>query len=1024
MARSFFFGTLITLGALLLLPEQGCAQLVPGSVSPTIRKRDSLTVFITPTQLIAAIQALQLAQQDTFNLIATKTNIDSLGTQVEAKIARDSVNLALVGTILTLHVNASMVKTDTNTYVVTFKRLSDSTTAIRTHYSDSLATLAALISAIGTNGVWKSDSAAWLGTKTDIASAVAVKANKTDTTLWMATKTELAALRASIDSLRTSSTDIIRPGPIASLVIDSTTTTSAYLRWTAVGDDSLTGTADHYVIKYGTRYITDGDIITNRSFESNITGWSFAGGGGSFAWSTAQAHGGLGSGQLIMAQEDLYPWVGWNITATAADTVYFSFWARADENLTIDPLVLDQSYTIIGGSSPVSLTAGTWTYVSRTVYASGVQSMLRVGFNPDPGIDGASVWIDDASCIIGTTWSVASTASSPPTPVAAGGTQVYTLTGLTPAATYYASIKTYDERDNASAMSNVVKFVASTSGETEGEGIPVLYAYDKYVSPTGSRSNPGTYASPWNIATLNDSLGCRAGLDSIALLPGVYTEKIAPTYSGTYSQMLYIGAYGGGVCSLYTAQGAIELNGVDYIKIENIRMRTAPTSISNVVMIYDAHWNWLNHVRMYGGSTFNNPATMGVGNAVEIDTSNYNRITRSYLDRLDTNISADENRGEGFYVSHSSYYNVLEQDTAVHVSHFAFVVPRGSAYNQDEISMRHATHNVVRNCVAFDGHVGFGSTDYADWVLMEGNKAFAMGQACNYRDGLAFEGTSRNGLYRYNMFWVDSIPLGGGALNIEVANSISEQSWGGTNYNNRYIFNYFGGGDWQYGDIKGAFTIADDTGDIDSLGLDQFVNNIFDQRGSYGTPLQWTDPAFPDTIRTSILWGQEPGDTVALCNPGGPKLLSDIIGAVTHGVYVASSVTEASPLFADSVSRGLTRSFALSAGSPARNAAEALTAVASNTSDAKVVNVGDTRYFYFNYGGSPFERGDSILIGTTRAEIDSIDHVNNRIVTAANVTVTAGSPIHILRTWSTVLQAYINRFLGALPDIGPVEYQE
>lgn len=46
--------------------------------------------------------------------------------------------------------------------------------------------------------------------------------------------------------------DVTRPGPLASLAVTGMTDTTATLGWTAVGDDSLTGTATRYDIRYST----------------------------------------------------------------------------------------------------------------------------------------------------------------------------------------------------------------------------------------------------------------------------------------------------------------------------------------------------------------------------------------------------------------------------------------------------------------------------------------------------------------------------------------------------------------------------------------------------------------------------------------------------------------------------------------------------------------------------------------------------------------------------------------------------
>jgi phosphodiesterase/alkaline phosphatase D-like protein len=50
--------------------------------------------------------------------------------------------------------------------------------------------------------------------------------------------------------------DVTRPGPVASLAVTSMTDSTATLGWTAVGDDSLTGTATKYDIRYSTSPIT------------------------------------------------------------------------------------------------------------------------------------------------------------------------------------------------------------------------------------------------------------------------------------------------------------------------------------------------------------------------------------------------------------------------------------------------------------------------------------------------------------------------------------------------------------------------------------------------------------------------------------------------------------------------------------------------------------------------------------------------------------------------------------------------
>lgn len=55
---------------------------------------------------------------------------------------------------------------------------------------------------------------------------------------------------------RTTAADLTRPAPIA-MQVSAVTDTTATLNWTAVGDDSLTGTASSYDIRYSTSPITN-----------------------------------------------------------------------------------------------------------------------------------------------------------------------------------------------------------------------------------------------------------------------------------------------------------------------------------------------------------------------------------------------------------------------------------------------------------------------------------------------------------------------------------------------------------------------------------------------------------------------------------------------------------------------------------------------------------------------------------------------------------------------------------------------
>jgi chitodextrinase len=80
------------------------------------------------------------------------------------------------------------------------------------------------------------------------------------TTYWFAIKTgddagNWALISNVVSKTTSTAPDVIRPAP-ASLAVSAVNDTSATLSWTAVGDDSLTGTAASYEVRYSTAPIT------------------------------------------------------------------------------------------------------------------------------------------------------------------------------------------------------------------------------------------------------------------------------------------------------------------------------------------------------------------------------------------------------------------------------------------------------------------------------------------------------------------------------------------------------------------------------------------------------------------------------------------------------------------------------------------------------------------------------------------------------------------------------------------------
>lgn len=82
-----------------------------------------------------------------------------------------------------------------------------------------------------------------------------------NTTYWFAMKAgdevpNWSAISNVVSFMTTALLDSVRPAMVTNLAITGVTETSASLSWTAVGDDSLTGTASSYDIRYSSTPIT------------------------------------------------------------------------------------------------------------------------------------------------------------------------------------------------------------------------------------------------------------------------------------------------------------------------------------------------------------------------------------------------------------------------------------------------------------------------------------------------------------------------------------------------------------------------------------------------------------------------------------------------------------------------------------------------------------------------------------------------------------------------------------------------
>ncbi len=232
--------------------------------------------------------------------------------------------------------------------------------------------------------------------------------------------------------------------PPAAVVLStgSVTLTTIVLTWTAPGDDSASGTATEYDIRYSTAAIT-------------TENWDSA----TLATGEPAPHA-AGTGEMV------------TVTDLVASTTYFFAIKTRDEASNWSGLsnvatgatsapdtVAPAAVVIATGSVTVSTAVLTWT-------APG-----------DDGVSGTALEYDvrySTAPITTENWGSATLAAGEPTPHAAGTAETFTVTGLAASTTYYFAIKTRDEVSNWSDLSNVATVATAAVPDVVAPAAAVL----------------------------------------------------------------------------------------------------------------------------------------------------------------------------------------------------------------------------------------------------------------------------------------------------------------------------------------------------------------------------------------------------------------------------------------------------------------------------------------------------------------------------------------------------------------------
>lgn len=199
---------------------------------------------------------------------------------------------------------------------------------------------------------------------------------------------------------------------------------SVTLSWTTPGDDSLTGTAAQFDIRYST---------------SQITAANFA---SAARWTTAPTPATSGTRQST------------TITGLTPNTTYWFAIKTADEvpnwsgiSNIISRTTLAAPDTIRPEQLAISVVSTTETGATVSFTATGDDSMTGTATSYD--VRRSTAPITEAN------WASATQVTGEPAPAAPGTAQSVIATGLTRQTTYYFAAKIVDDAGNASALSNV-----------------------------------------------------------------------------------------------------------------------------------------------------------------------------------------------------------------------------------------------------------------------------------------------------------------------------------------------------------------------------------------------------------------------------------------------------------------------------------------------------------------------------------------------------------------------------------------
>jgi len=320
-------------------------------------------------------------------------------------------------------------------------------------------------------------------------------------------------------------TDTRAPAAISNLASSGATQTTVSLTWTSPGDDQGNyvnyGTPTTYDIRYSTATITSGN------------------------WASATAASGEPTPSAAGTSESM------TVSGlTAGATYYFAMKTRDEvpNESTISNIVTRAT------SDPADTTAPAAVTNLSLSSPSGTSILLSWSSPGDDNNSGTAQSYDirySTSNVTSGNWSLATAVSGEPTPAVAGTNQSMTVSGLTAGATYYFGLKTTDESNNESGLSNIPSLSTVTPSSQSLERFGDVTPPAKILDLTIVSVSTSTVELSWTASGDDESAGTTAIFDmryakeDITLGNWSFiiqaTGEPAPQVSGTQQSMEIVG---------------------------------------------------------------------------------------------------------------------------------------------------------------------------------------------------------------------------------------------------------------------------------------------------------------------------------------------------------------------------------------------------------------------------------------------------------------------------------------------------